>query len=270
MKKPIKIFLSSIISIAYFCGITQSVKAYPPGYALPFIGEVNITCLANCENGSHMNYGNVDTSNAIDFQADGKQSFPVYATGPGRILIDVTADFGMVIRIIHSDGLQSFYAHLDGNLINVNDGQQVSMGDLIGYTGSSGSGGIGNHLHFEIRQDEKPVGGSSGVYSGISIKIDDNPNINLSNMTAFGDGRAFFSTPKSLGELDFIPEDALSCDAPLPPTDGLCTNDFVNFVPCGFGLKANGEHYTGNEVCAREGLGSCEYVPRDGGVVCSN
>ena len=50
--------------------------------------------------------------------------------------------------IDHGNGVQTLYAHQ--SKINVQAGQQVSQGQVIGFVGSTGYS-TGNHLHFEVR-----------------------------------------------------------------------------------------------------------------------
>ena len=51
------------------------------------------------------------------------------------------------VSIEHSDGAISSYSHLDE--VVVKSGQQVAIGDLLGYSGTSGCS-TGPHLHFQI------------------------------------------------------------------------------------------------------------------------
>jgi murein DD-endopeptidase MepM/ murein hydrolase activator NlpD len=55
--------------------------------------------------------------------------------------------YGRTVLIDHGFGLFSMYAHL--NRSDVSEGQQVSKGDTLGRTGSTGLAG-GDHLHFGI------------------------------------------------------------------------------------------------------------------------
>ncbi len=57
------------------------------------------------------------------------------------------ASYGKWILIEHRNGLTTLYAHL--SLIKVSKGQEVSMGDNIGYTGSTGYS-TGPHLHLGV------------------------------------------------------------------------------------------------------------------------
>lgn len=55
--------------------------------------------------------------------------------------------YGMCIEIDHGNGMKTRYAHCSG--YNVNVGDYVSQGDIIGFVGSTGNS-TGNHLHFEV------------------------------------------------------------------------------------------------------------------------
>ncbi|MDP9249299.1 MAG: peptidoglycan DD-metalloendopeptidase family protein [bacterium] len=57
------------------------------------------------------------------------------------------ASFGKWVFVEHTNGLSSTYAHL--SLISVNKGQKVSRGQLLGYSGNTGSS-TGPHLHLSL------------------------------------------------------------------------------------------------------------------------
>ncbi len=59
-----------------------------------------------------------------------------------------TTGYGNLVIIQHDDGTRSYYAHMSGFSVGVN--QRVSAGQRIGSVGSTGYS-TGNHLHFEIR-----------------------------------------------------------------------------------------------------------------------
>jgi murein DD-endopeptidase MepM/ murein hydrolase activator NlpD len=86
------------------------------------------------------------------------QDFPVpsgtnvYATGGGKVISagwGGSNGFGNVIVIDHGFGLQSTYGHL--SKIEVQVGQNVKRGDVIGLSGSTGLSS-GPHLHYQIEQ----------------------------------------------------------------------------------------------------------------------
>ena len=71
----------------------------------------------------------------------------VVATRAGTAYTAVGKAAGNYITIDHHDGFKSIYMHLNGFAIS--NGTNVSAGQLIGYTGSSGVS-TGDHLHFGI------------------------------------------------------------------------------------------------------------------------
>jgi len=90
--------------------------------------------------------------NGIDFRAT--RGTPVKAAGSGIVedtgntsLVPGCYSYGKWILLRHNSGLTTLYAHLD--LIKVNKGESVSLGDIIGYSGSTGYS-TGPHLHFGV------------------------------------------------------------------------------------------------------------------------
>jgi murein DD-endopeptidase MepM/ murein hydrolase activator NlpD len=80
----------------------------------------------------------------------GNEGEGVYATDAGVIVYAGWNDYGYgnMIMIDHGGSFQSLYAHMSA--FNVNCGQSVGQGDVIGAIGNTGSSS-GSHLHFEIR-----------------------------------------------------------------------------------------------------------------------
>ena len=74
----------------------------------------------------------------------------VVATRAGTAYTAYGRAAGNYVTIDHHDGFKSIYMHLNGFAIS--NGTNVSAGQLIGYTGSSGVS-TGDHLHFGISKN---------------------------------------------------------------------------------------------------------------------
>jgi len=75
--------------------------------------------------------------------ASGKVSFVGWQNGYGQLVV-----------VDHGGGLSTRYGHLSH--IDVESGQQVSRGQLLGQVGSTGRS-TGPHLHYEVRINEQAV-----------------------------------------------------------------------------------------------------------------
>lgn len=64
--------------------------------------------------------------------------------------------YGRYVEVEHGAGLTSFYAHLGRIDRKARAGEFVERGQSVGKIGSSGTS-TGPHVHFEIRQDGKPL-----------------------------------------------------------------------------------------------------------------
>jgi murein DD-endopeptidase MepM/ murein hydrolase activator NlpD len=85
----------------------------------------------------------------VDYRAP--RGTPVVAAGPGVVRVARRkSGYGRVVMIDHGQGVQTRYAHLQR--IEVDAGERVSPGMLIGTVGSTGRA-TGPHLHFELRID---------------------------------------------------------------------------------------------------------------------
>ncbi|MDH7444298.1 M23/M56 family metallopeptidase [Aquimarina sp. 2201CG14-23] len=89
----------------------------------------------------------------IDIRA--KIGTPIIATADGIILnAKNKGDWGNLIIISHTDGYETWYAHLQG--FNITEKQQVKKGQIIGYAGNTGLS-TGPHLHYEVKLHGKRV-----------------------------------------------------------------------------------------------------------------
>ena len=64
--------------------------------------------------------------------------------------------YGRYVEVEHGAGMVSFYAHMGRIDRQAKAGAYVARGATVGRIGSSGTS-TGPHLHFEIRQDGKPL-----------------------------------------------------------------------------------------------------------------
>jgi murein DD-endopeptidase MepM/ murein hydrolase activator NlpD len=93
--------------------------------------------------------GGRDYHSGLDIAGDYGQ--PVYATASGTVTQAGTQGaYGKLIVIDHGFGLQSRYGHLSA--FNVEQGDHVARGDVIGRLGATGRA-TGPHLHYEILAD---------------------------------------------------------------------------------------------------------------------
>lgn len=81
----------------------------------------------------------------------GKSGTPILATADGIVnKASLEGKWGNLIIISHSDGFETWYAHLQG--FHIEEEQAVKKGDVIGYLGNTGKS-TGPHLHYEVKQN---------------------------------------------------------------------------------------------------------------------
>jgi hypothetical protein len=134
----------------------------------------------------------------VDFRTNQRTGYPVYATADGFIsrLRVQNSGFGLALYIDHPNGYTSVYGHLDRFNPKIaqevkkiqyqkksyeidefpkSDFLPVRKGDVIGYSGNTGSSG-GPHLHFELR-DTKTEATINPQLLGIQIPDNISPVI---------------------------------------------------------------------------------------------
>lgn len=88
----------------------------------------------------------------IDIAGTGYNS-DIYAANNGTIVTKKYSNtYGYYIVINHNNGYYTLYAHMNKFASNINIGDTVSKGQLIGYVGSTGVS-TGPHIHFEVWKD---------------------------------------------------------------------------------------------------------------------
>lgn len=93
--------------------------------------------------------------NGTDFAAP--RGTPILAAGSGVVVrADRFGSFGNYIKLRHSNGYETAYAHLNGFARGIRAGVRVQQGETIGYVGTTGRS-TGPHLHYEVHLNGRPV-----------------------------------------------------------------------------------------------------------------
>ncbi|OSY87719.1 peptidase M23 [Tenacibaculum holothuriorum] len=157
--------------MTFFCCAVIAQKQYPKHY---FSAPLKIPIILSGTFGelrsNHFHSG-------VDIKTLGKQGIPIYAPADGYIsrLKVSQYGFGKALYMNHPNGYTTVYAHLKkyapevqayikkiqykkkkystGNIFPNPEKFPIKKGQLLGYTGDSGSSG-GPHLHYEIRDTE--------------------------------------------------------------------------------------------------------------------
>lgn len=77
--------------------------------------------------------------------------------------------YGNVVDVKHELGFSTRYGHL--KQILVRPGQLVKKGQVIAIQGSTGRS-TGDHLHYEVRYDDKPINPSNFLKAGEDVRLD--------------------------------------------------------------------------------------------------
>ena len=91
----------------------------------------------------------------VDFAAP--RGTPILAAGSGTVeRANRYGSFGNYIRIRHTDGYKTAYAHLQKFARGVRAGAYVNQDQVIGYVGTTGRS-TGPHLHYEVHLNGKKI-----------------------------------------------------------------------------------------------------------------
>ncbi len=156
-------------------------------YVLPYaVGESFTTGLTNCSSSYH-GAGNPDQY-AFDFDMPEGTSFTAARAGTVIVVIeDAPSNGGGVgnyVIVDHRDGTYGLYYHSPEDGIDVEEGDKVEQGDVLGVTGRSGLAGY-PHLHFIVVE-----GDPSFPYDGLAISFSNAipPDVALKGRTAYEAG----------------------------------------------------------------------------------
>lgn len=120
----------------------------PPEFFRPVTGEV----VSGYGNRIHPIFGTVRFHAGVDFANHMGES--IFAAASGTVTqVKYREGYGNTIIVDHGGGWTTLYAHL--SQFGASLGQQVEIGQTIGYVGSTGWS-TGPHLHFEVRYRGSP------------------------------------------------------------------------------------------------------------------
>jgi len=103
----------------------------------------------------HPILGYVKTHKGVDFAAP--RGTPILAAGSGTVeRANRYGSFGNYIRIRHTDGYKTAYAHLSKFARGVKSGAYVKQDQVIGYVGTTGRS-TGPHLHYEVHHNGRAI-----------------------------------------------------------------------------------------------------------------
>jgi murein DD-endopeptidase MepM/ murein hydrolase activator NlpD len=101
----------------------------------------------------------------LDFRADIGE--PARATAAGTVtMAGRNGGYGNMVEVDHGNGFATRYAHLSA--IDVEVGQTVRIGQIVGKTGSTGRS-TGPHLHYETRIDGDAVDPQKFLRAGLRL-----------------------------------------------------------------------------------------------------
>jgi hypothetical protein len=123
------------------------------GFIKPIYGRIN-SRFGKRNGGNHC---------GIDIQLNTGDT--VYASNFGKVRYSKyhKGGYGNLIVLSHSNGVESYYAHLSKFLVS--NESEVKIGQAIGLGGSTGRS-TGPHLHFEIRKNGITVNPERFIYFG--------------------------------------------------------------------------------------------------------
>lgn len=111
--------------------------------------------------GFHGGYSHADEANRYAIDLIVEEGTPVLAARDGVVVASMSghaeggadrrlADRANYVRVLHEDGSMALYAHLREGGVAVRTGDRVHLGQVLGYTGSTGFSS-GPHLHFAVQ-----------------------------------------------------------------------------------------------------------------------
>ncbi len=142
----------SIERITHIESAPLSTTSEPPLFIFPVPDRTkNDITFGHGKKAKHPVTEKIITHGGIDIRAS--KGTNIVATAAGVVAsASFHDDWGNLVVITHTDGYESWYAHMED--MSVQKNQTVEQGDIIGHVGSTGLS-KGPHLHFEIRLNEE-------------------------------------------------------------------------------------------------------------------
>ena len=139
----------------------------------------------------------------VDFAAP--RGTPIMAAGHGVVeRANRYGSFGNYIRIRHSDGYKTAYAHLKSFARGIRAGKSVSQDQIIGYVGTTGRS-TGPHLHYEVHKNGRAINPRQlNQLSGKPIRKADRAKFN-ERRKAIDDMRSRYAQLALQAEADALP-----------------------------------------------------------------
>ena len=89
--------------------------------------------------------------------------------------------YGKLVVVTNKNGTSTRYGHL--SKINVRKGTAVRQGQQLGAVGSTGRS-TGAHLHFEVRQDDKPLNPTKFLDGKVELQTDKSDSVGSQEISA--------------------------------------------------------------------------------------
>jgi murein DD-endopeptidase MepM/ murein hydrolase activator NlpD len=102
----------------------------------------------------HPIYGFHRAHTGVDFGAP--TGTRVKATGEAKVVFaGRKGGYGNLLILKHSNGFETYYAHLSAFATGIRPGRSVNQGQVVAYVGTTGAS-TGPHLHYEVRIAGRP------------------------------------------------------------------------------------------------------------------
>ncbi len=124
----------------------------------------------------HPIYGYHRAHTGVDFGAP--TGTRVKATGDATVVFaGRKGGYGNLLILRHSNGYETYYAHLSAFASGVRPGRSVDQGQVVAYVGSTGAS-TGPHLHYEVRIAGRPQ-------NPMAIKLPGSPPLAVAQRARF-------------------------------------------------------------------------------------